>query len=326
MSERITLAQADRVEIRTMIDNASDLLLPGDERVRRPRFTAGVAVEAPLLLDATLPSMLIAEHGFSALVTITKDGREHRLLFDAGLSTTGLAHNFDALQLQLADVQAIVMSHGHFDHVGGLHGLVKRGGQRAMPMLVHPDFWLRRRIAIPGQEPWELPTASRSALAGAGFEIIEGASPSLLLDECALITGEVARTNDFETGFHVHQAQRDGAWTADPQILDDQALIVNLRDRGLVVLTGCGHAGIVNIVRHAKAITGESRVYAIIGGFHLGGPMFEPRIPATIAALAAEAPSLVVPAHCTGFAAMRAFADAMPEAFAINSVGTRFLL
>lgn len=326
MTEPIALAAADGVEIRTMIDNTSDLLLRGDERVRRPRFTAGLIVEAPFMLDATLPSMLIAEHGFSALVTITKGGREHRLLFDAGLSTTGLAHNFDALQLQLADVEAIVMSHGHFDHVGGLHGLAKRWGPRAMPMLLHPEFWLRRRVVVPGEEPFELPTASRPALQGAGFEIIEGTAPSLLLDDCALITGEVARTNDFETGFPVHQAQRDGGWTADPQILDDQALIVNLRDRGLVVLTGCGHAGIVNIVRHAKAITGESRVHAIIGGFHLGGPIFEPRIPATVAALAAEAPSLVVPAHCTGFTAMRALADAMPDAFAISCVGTRYVL
>ena len=323
---RIALEPADSVEILTLMDNATDRLLRGDERVHRPALLSIAQVEAPLMLEKRLPDLLAAEHGFSALVTITKGGRTRRLMFDAGFSTTGVAHNLDALQISLLDIEAIVMSHGHVDHTGGLHGLVRRWGERRLPMLLHPDFWLRRRVAIPGQEPMELPTASKAALDGAGFEVIEDAAPSLLIEGCALITGEVARANDFETGFPVHQAQRDGSWEPDPLILDDQALVVNVRDRGLIVLTGCGHAGIVNIVRHAQALTGETRVYAIIGGFHLGGPLFEPRIPATVAALAAAAPSLIVPAHCTGFPAMRALADALPDAFVLPSVGTRYVL
>lgn len=325
-SERIALEPVDGVEVLTLVDNAWDALLGGDERVRRAGLGSPRRLAAPLMIERQLPETLVAEHGFSALITVTKGGRTRRVMFDAGLSTWALSRNMDALDVAIDDVEAIVMSHGHFDHVGGLHGLVERKGARRLPMLLHPDFWLRRRIAIPGRDALELPTASRAAMEGAGFEVIEGPAPSLLLDGSVLVTGEVARTTEFERGFPVHQAQRDGAWVADPLILDDQALVVHVRDRGLVVLTGCGHGGIVNIVRHAQALTGEPRVHAIIGGFHLTGPVFEPIIPATVEALALVAPSLVVPAHCTGFPAVRALADALPGAFTLNAVGTRFVL
>jgi 7,8-dihydropterin-6-yl-methyl-4-(beta-D-ribofuranosyl)aminobenzene 5'-phosphate synthase len=111
----------------------------------------------------------------------------------------------------------------------------------------------RRRFSLPGRSPWHLPTLRRSSLEAEGFEIIERRQPSILLDGSVLVTGEVDRTTDFEQGLPMHEAQRDGRWEPDPLILDDQALVLHVRGRGLVVLTGCGHAGAVNIARTACA-------------------------------------------------------------------------
>jgi 7,8-dihydropterin-6-yl-methyl-4-(beta-D-ribofuranosyl)aminobenzene 5'-phosphate synthase len=141
-----------------------------------------------------------------------------------------------------------------------------------------------------------------------------------------LITGEVDRTTAFETGFAGHEALRDGAWEPDPLILDDQALVVSLGDRGLVVLSGCGHAGIVNTVLPAPRRTGSATVAAIIGGFHLSGPMFERIIGPTVDALAELSPSLLVPAHCTGWRAVHQLATRFPEAFVMSTVGTTITL
>ena len=116
-----------------------------------------------------------------------------------------------------------------------------------------------------------------------------------------LITGEVDRTTEFERGMPNHEAWRGGRWEPDPLIVDEQALVVHVRGRGLVVLTGCGHAGAVNIARHAMRLTGVDRLHALLGGFHLTGPAFEPVIEPTVNAFRELAPDVVVPAHCTGW-------------------------
>jgi 7,8-dihydropterin-6-yl-methyl-4-(beta-D-ribofuranosyl)aminobenzene 5'-phosphate synthase len=228
------------------------------------------------------------------------------------------------LDVSPGDIDIIVLSHGHWDHVTGMDGLVGRLGSPNMPVLIHPEFWSRRRLAFPGRDPVELPTTSKSALQGAGFDIVEERQPSFLLDGSLLVTGEVDRTTDYERGFPVHEAHREGGWEPDPLILDDQALVAAVRGRGLVVLTGCGHSGIINILRYVRALTTESRIHAVIGGFHLSGAAFEPIIGPTSDALADFAPDYLVPTHCTGWKATHALAARFPEAFIQNSVGTRF--
>jgi len=323
----IPIEPIDSVTITMLMDNSSDMLLLDQGPAKRPSLSGGPErVAARFLETSEVGDSLIAEHGFSALITVARGNNTRRILFDAGISPNGVVENMRRLELAPQDIEAMVISHGHFDHTVGLDGLsVALGGSVNMPVMIHPEFWSRRRLAIPGRAASELPSTSKSALIGAGFEVIEERQPSFLLNNSILVTGEVDRTTEFETGSPIHQAFHDeGGWQPDPLILDDQALVMNVRDKGLVVLTGCGHAGIVNIVRYAKKLTGVNDVYAVLGGYHLNGPIFEPRIEATTQALAALNPQHIVPAHCTGFKAVHALAASMPDAFIQNSVGTRF--
>lgn len=325
-----TLEPVDAITITMLMDNVADALAPDQGPAKRGGGLASGArpptLPAPTLETGQVADALLAEHGFSALVTATKGGQQHRILFDAGTTPAGMSENMRRLGIDAKDVEAVVLSHGHFDHTTGMAGFIRAVGRANLPVIIHPEFWTRRRIAIPGRDPIDLPSTSRAALIGAGFDIIEERQPSFLFGRSLLITGEVDRTTEFERGFPIHQARRDGHWQPDPLILDDQALIAHVRDKGLVVLTGCGHAGIVNIVRYAKELTGIEDVYAVIGGFHLVGPLFEPVIPPTVAALIDIGPQVIVPAHCTGWRAQLALANAFPDRYIQNTVGTRYEL
>ncbi|HSP54757.1 MAG TPA: MBL fold metallo-hydrolase [Dehalococcoidia bacterium] len=324
----LPLEPVDAVSITTLVDNFVDVLMLDDGPAKRMGLPTAATprVPAAFLETGEIADAPLAEHGFSTLVTVSKGGREHRLLFDAGMTPGGLAENMRRLQLSPKDIEAVVLSHGHFDHTTGLDGFAKAVGRANLPAIIHPEFWSRRRIIIPGRDPFELPSTSRSGLLGAGFEIIEDRQPSFLFQNSVLITGEVDRTTDFEKGMPIHQAFREGAWQLDPLILDDQALVVNVRDKGLVVLTGCGHAGIINILRYARKLTGMDYIAFAMGGLHLNGPIFEPIIPAVCDALAEIAPNYVVPAHCTGWKAVHAISARFPGVYLQNSVGTRFEL
>jgi 7,8-dihydropterin-6-yl-methyl-4-(beta-D-ribofuranosyl)aminobenzene 5'-phosphate synthase len=324
----ISIEPVDGVTITTLVDNYMDALMPDHGPAKRLGFPTPDTPQLPvsILEEGTTTDWPLAQHGFSALITVQQNGRQHRVLFDTGMTPSGLVENMGRLSLTPKDVEAIVLSHGHFDHTTGLDGVVRALGRPALPVYIHPEAWNKRRVVLPGRDPFELPTPSKSALRGAGFEIIEGVQPSFLLDGSLLITGEVDRTTDFEKGMPIHQAKRGDEWQPDPLVLDDQAAILHVRDKGLVVLTGCGHAGIVNIVRYAKKLTGVEKVYAVIGGFHLNGPIFEPIIPLVCDSLAELGPQVIVPAHCTGWKAVHALAARFPDAFIQNSVGTRFEL
>jgi 7,8-dihydropterin-6-yl-methyl-4-(beta-D-ribofuranosyl)aminobenzene 5'-phosphate synthase len=322
----IPLEPVDSVVITMLMDNVTDIFMPDQGPARRVAPGRGPTRAAALMADGTVPDALIAEHGFSALVTITKAGREHRFLFDAGTSPDGVAENMRRLQIDPASVEAIVCSHGHFDHTTGIDGLIRAVGRANMPVLIHPHFWRRRRVVLPGRDPIELPTTSKRALTEAGFEVIEERQPSFLFGGSVLITGEVPRVTGYEPGFPPQQAWLGGAWVPDPLVLDDQALILNVAGKGLVVLTGCGHAGVVNIARYAQLLCGGEPLHAIVGGFHLNGPLFEPLIPRVLDDLAALEPDWLVPAHCTGWRAQHAMSKRFGEAFVPNSVGTAFHL
>jgi 7,8-dihydropterin-6-yl-methyl-4-(beta-D-ribofuranosyl)aminobenzene 5'-phosphate synthase len=322
----IALEPVDEVIVTTLMDNSYDALMGDTGPARRTSFPHLPGVAAPQYVDGCTVPGLVAEHGFSALVTTRRGNATHTVLFDTGVSPDGMATNIERLGVDVAAIEVLVLSHGHFDHAGGFPGLARLRGRSGIPLTVHPLVWSRRRLALPDQHHWNMPTLSRAALEAEGLEVIERRQPSLLLDKSVLITGEVDRTTDFEHGMPNHEAWHDGRWEPDPLILDEQGLVVHVRGRGLVVITGCGHAGAVNIARHAMRLTGVDRLHALLGGFHLTGPAFEPIIEPTVAAFTDLGPDVLVPAHCTGWKAQHRLAAALPAAFVPNAVGTSFAL
>lgn len=322
----VALPEADEVTVTTMVDNTFDALLPPADGVNRASMGAGRVAARQFTAGETVAG-LRAEHGFSALVTVRRGMTTSTLLFDTGASPDALAVNAERLDIDMGSLQGVVLSHGHFDHAGGFDGLARLRGRSGLPLTVHPAVWTRRRLKLPGGRDLEMPTLSRRALEREGFGVIERRQPSLLAAGAILITGEVDRVTEFEQGMPPqHQAWDGRGWQHDPTVIDDQALVISVRGRGLVVITGCGHAGVVNIVRHAMRLTGVSRLLAVIGGFHLSGPAFEPVIAPTIAALTDLAPDLIVPAHCTGWRAQHSLAAALPDAWVQGSVGTAYVL
>jgi 7,8-dihydropterin-6-yl-methyl-4-(beta-D-ribofuranosyl)aminobenzene 5'-phosphate synthase len=307
----LNLREADKLEVTILVDNYSDLLmLQSTEVVKRPAFPP--------------PQDPHAEHGFSCLLKIYAGSQQHIVLVDAGLGQRALFHNAELLKLDLTKVEAVVLSHGHFDHFGALAEFLSRVAH-GTPLYLHPEAFLERRLNIPGVgHPTPMPQLSEAVLKDAGASIHKANKISTLASNLVLVTGEVHRLTSFEKGFPWAEANIEGKWMVDP-FHDDQGVVVKVKDKGLVVIGGCSHAGIINTVKYAQAVTGTKAVYAVLGGFHLTGPLYEPVIMPTIEEMKKFNPNFVVPMHCTGWKAINQFAQEMPGQFVLNTVGTSYV-
>ena len=313
MGERVDLAPVDGVEVTVVMDNAIDILAAPTESSHRPAWQ----------WDWSDVEQLRAEHGYSLSLTVHGNGGSDKLLYDAGLSRDSMVHNLDVLGLEPSEYRAVILSHGHADHHGGLEGLFNRV-RRSMPLVLHPHAWRERKVVFPNGEEIRMPPPSSQDLDREGWQIVEEQGPSMMLDNSVLVTGQIERVTDFEKGFPLQHVQTDEGWEPDTWIWDDQAVVVNVRGKGLVVLSSCSHSGVINVLRHVRRVTGVDRIHGFVGGLHLTGGLFQSIIPDTIQELVALSPDLIVAGHCTGSQAVHAVANALPTAYLASNVGTTF--
>ena len=312
----IHLKPIDKAEILTLQDNYIDMAaMDSTDTVQR----------AMPLKDMEAKKSILAEHGFSAVATLTSGDRSHTALFDFGFSEHGAAFNADALSVDLSQVEVMVLSHGHMDHFGGLKQLVGRIGTKDIELVVHPTaFRQSRYIKISEQMKIKLPSLSPESLQSTGITLVESKEPKLLLDGHLLFLGQIPKRTDFEKGFPRMHYDENGVERWDP-IEDDTAIVANVAGKGLVIISGCAHTGIINTIHYAKELTGVEQLYVVMGGFHLTGTEFEPVIEPTTKALKELNPQHIIPAHCTGRKAIMHLETEMPEKFLLNMSGTKMI-
>lgn len=248
-----------------------------------------------ILVDNLAKSGLVVEHGFSAFIEVGGQ----RILFDTGQGTA-LAHNAHHLQVDLCSAQQVVLSHGHYDHTGGLVSVVQRAPE--VKIHAHPGV-MKARYAIreDGVKSIGLPDAPRFTLeCNCMGSRVDWTTAATQIATGVTLSGPIPRATDYETTGGPFFLDVAGT-QADP--IEDEMALWMVTPKGLVVVMGCGHAGVINTLTHAMATSGVSRVHAVVGGFHLleASPQ---RIERTLHALAEINPDLVVPVHCTGEGAM----------------------
>ena len=310
--KKIRIKEVDSVEILSLQDNYIEITASDN---------SDVVTRAKAVKDGEIKSSILAEHGFSAVVRISSGGKKRTLLFDFGFSKGGAAYNADVLGVDLREVEVMVLSHGHSDHLGGLESLVGRIDRKGIPLVLHPAAFKPSRYLKFGKTRHYFPAVTRKRFEKLGIRLIEARAPYPLLGGRALFLGEVRRETAFEKGMPMAHFEDRGNEKWDP-IEEDSALVMNLKGKGLVVLSGCAHSGIVNTVNFAREITGIEKIYAVMGGFHLAGPAFEPVIGKTAEALKKIGPVFIIPCHCTGRKAVMAIEKKLPDQFLLNMAGT----
>jgi 7,8-dihydropterin-6-yl-methyl-4-(beta-D-ribofuranosyl)aminobenzene 5'-phosphate synthase len=312
----INIKEVDKVEVLSLQDNYIDIAAFD---------STAVVHRATAVEDMEIKNSILAEHGYSAMVTLSKDDTSRSVVFDFGFSEHGASVNADALGIDLSSVEAMVLSHGHMDHFGGLVSLAKKIGKADLELFLHPTALRKPRyVKVTEERRLSFPPLTRKRFEEARVVLVETKEPTLLLDGFLGFLGEIPRKTEFETGFPRMFYDEDGEAKWDP-IEDDTAIVAHVKGRGLVVLSGCAHSGIINTARYAKEVTRVEQLYAVMGGFHLTGKAFESIIEPTIKALKDLNPRYIVPAHCTGRKAAMCIEKELPEKFLLNMSGTKMV-
>lgn len=325
----VTLHPIDSVEVHVLVDNVTDNLSSVPSFVETEFAALGRRRRGNWVLGGSC--LCCAAHGLSCLITTRSGSVSRTLLFDTGPEDRVFEQNVSRLGADLALVDAIVLSHGHWDHGGAMLRALQlirdRNGGREIPYYAHPDMFRTRALKLPSGTLVPMDDVpSVDALHSHGASVVNTTEPQLVLDGTAYVSGEIARITPFETGLPgQHRRALDGkGWELDELIMDERFVAVNVRDKGLVVFTACSHAGVVNVLEQARASFPGISLFAVLGGLHLSGTN-ERVIPQTVEALSKFNLSVIAAGHCTGWRAMSSLVNAFGELrLAPLSVGKRY--
>jgi 7,8-dihydropterin-6-yl-methyl-4-(beta-D-ribofuranosyl)aminobenzene 5'-phosphate synthase len=273
-----------------------------------------------------------AHHGLSLLVAAETGGRRRTLLFDTGPEGPAFLRNANILGIDFGAIEAVVLSHGHWDHGGGLlaafREIAAARGKGDTPCFLHPGMYVERGSQRPGglMLPFE-PIASPEKLADAGAKVVSTRDPQLVLDGAMYLSGEVPRVTPYETGLpgHMARASEKDPWQPDPLIMDERFVSIHVRGKGQFILSACSHAGLVNVLKHARSVFPDVPLYGVMGGLHLSGTN-EKIIPETIRDLKSFGLKLVAAGHCTGWRAISAMAREFGDELVPSAVGKTYVI
>lgn len=322
------LRPVDALEVHVLVDNVTDSL---------STVPAGVTHEwghlrATGKLVLSGEALCCAAFGLSLVITARVDNACRILLFDAGPEAYAIARNGERLQIPFGSVGAIALSHGHWDHAGGLLEAIGRvvsdNGGNPVACHVNPGMFVTRAFHLPdgGYLPFKDIPGVR-VLADAGAAVVNSPEPRLLLENLFYLSGEIPRVTPYERGLprHVKKSPEGNSWEPDPWIMDERYVAAHVKDRGIIVFTACSHAGIINVLKDAGNVFAGIPFYAVMGGFHLSGPGPEAVIPETISDLRAFGLKKIIPGHCTGWRAVSALSGTFDDDVLVPcAVGRRF--
>jgi 7,8-dihydropterin-6-yl-methyl-4-(beta-D-ribofuranosyl)aminobenzene 5'-phosphate synthase len=305
------ITEVDKVTIWVLTDNYYDALRPDAKITKRYRVLPGKSIHA--------------EHGLSYYVESVVNGKTTSCMFDYGLDPVGVMNNIAMLGLDLGKANAFSLSHGHFDHWMAAVEILKKNQSkisRGTPFYLGEEAFLRRYSLRPGtNDAMDIGQLKKEDIEALGLKVVEVKDPFQVIPG-AYFTGNIPRVTAYEK-INPSLLVKRGETREPDDFQGEQALFFKVKGKGLVVLSGCAHRGIVNTVKQAQKVAGTDKLIAVMGGFHLINAKPE-IIEQTVADIKAMKPDHIVPTHCTGFEAVTAFGKAMPAEFVLNTAGTQY--
>ena len=325
----LDIAQVDGLEVLVLVDNTTDSLSSNPRDVL-PEWSVLFTGGKLRLLSGQ--NICCAHHGLSLLITAQIGGKKRTLLFDAGPAAATFERNTEILGVDFASIEAVVLSHGHWDHAGGLlaavESIAKNRGGRSFSCYVHPGMFRQRATKRPdGQLYVNEPVPDPERLSKAGASVISSREPQSVADGAFFVSGEIPRVTSYEAGVpnHLTRSADGNSWEPDPLIMDERFVSVHVKNKGQFVFSACSHAGLINVLTHARAVFPSVPLYGAMGGLHLSG-INERVIPETVADLKKFGLKVLAPGHCTGWRAVSQMAREFGDELVPSAVGKKYLI